>query len=68
VTEAVDRARERGARRLTLNVLETNHGARRLYERCGFVIEGIQSQQFRLGGRYLDDLLMVLDLIRHTDG
>jgi ribosomal protein S18 acetylase RimI-like enzyme len=62
VMAAVDAARSRGARRLTLNVLGTNHVARRLYARCGFVVEGVQPGQFYLGGRYVDDVLLALDL------
>ena len=62
VIAAADAARGRGARRLTLNVLATNDAARRLYERCGFAVEGIQTQQFHLGGRYVDDVLLALDL------
>jgi ribosomal protein S18 acetylase RimI-like enzyme len=64
VLAAADAARGHGARRLTLNVLATNHAARRLYERCGFTVEGIQAEQFHLAGRYVDDVLLALDLTR----
>jgi ribosomal protein S18 acetylase RimI-like enzyme len=57
-------ARERGARRLTLRVLAPNTGARALYEAHGFVIEGVQRDEFLLDGRYVDDVLMALDLSR----
>jgi ribosomal protein S18 acetylase RimI-like enzyme len=63
VMEAADTARRRGASRLTLNVLGSNRAARELYERCGFVVEGVQSEQFHLGGRYVDDILLALDLL-----
>jgi ribosomal protein S18 acetylase RimI-like enzyme len=53
---AVTEARRRGARRLTLRVLSTNESARRLYEAGGFV--GVLHEQFLLGGRYVDDVLM----------
>ena len=59
---AVDEARARGARRLTLRVLGHNESARRLYERCGFVVEGVLRGEFHLDGEYVDDLLMALDL------
>lgn len=36
----LDYARERGARRVVLQVVDTNDGARRLYERFGFVPTG----------------------------
>lgn len=62
VTEAGAVARDRGAERLTLNVLGTNAPARRLYERCGFTIEGVLCEQFRLGGQLVDDMLLALDL------
>ncbi len=63
VTAAVDTARTRGGRRLTLRVLGSNEVARRLYERCGFVVEGVAPAEFLLGGRYVDDVLLGLDLI-----
>jgi len=52
----------RGARRLTLRVLARNEGARRLYERAGFVVEGVLCGEFFLDGEYVDDVLMALDL------
>jgi ribosomal protein S18 acetylase RimI-like enzyme len=55
-------ARERGARRLTLRVLGTNPAARALYEGYGFVVEGVQREEFLLDGRYVDDVLMALQL------
>jgi ribosomal protein S18 acetylase RimI-like enzyme len=68
VLAAADRARRRGARRLTLKVLGTNHVARRLYERCGFVVEGVAPEEFRLRGRYVDDMLLGLDLTEPISG
>jgi ribosomal protein S18 acetylase RimI-like enzyme len=59
---AAEEARARGARRLTLRVLGPNTTARRLYESAGFVVEGIQRDEFFLDGRYVDDVLMALDL------
>jgi RimJ/RimL family protein N-acetyltransferase len=55
-------ARRRGARRLTLRVLGPNEAARRLYQSAGFVVEGVQRELFLLEGRYVDDVLMALDL------
>lgn len=51
-------AAEQGARRLTLRVLSTNERARRLYESCGFELEGVLREEFLLEGVYVDDLLM----------
>jgi ribosomal protein S18 acetylase RimI-like enzyme len=55
---AVDQARLRGARKLALRVLGPNDRARRLYEFCGFQVEGILRGEFHLHGRYVDDVLM----------
>ena len=56
------RARGRRALRLTLRVLSHNTDARSLYTACGFEIEGVLRGYFRLDGRYVDDVLMALDL------
>ncbi|CAM5550048.1 hypothetical protein SVIOM74S_02801 [Streptomyces violarus] len=58
VRAAVDEARRRGARRLTLRVLAHNTPARGLYEAEGFVVEGILPEEFLLDGTYVDDVLM----------
>ena len=56
--EAKREARRRGARKLSLRVLAPNVPARRLYEGCGFVVEGVLSGEFLLEGRAVDDVLM----------
>jgi ribosomal protein S18 acetylase RimI-like enzyme len=48
----------RGGRRITLRVLSTNPAAKRLYESCGFVVEGILKGEFILDNREVDDVLM----------
>jgi len=58
VEAACEEARRRGARRLSLRVLGHNVAARRLYESCGFEVEGVQREEFLLDGRYVDDVLM----------
>lgn len=58
VEAAVEEARSRGARKVTLRVLGSNAVARRLYERCGFVEEGVLREEFLLDGHYVDDVLM----------
>jgi len=60
----IERARERGARRLLLRVLSTNGAARRLYERHGFTVEATLRAVFYLDGAYADDDFMALDLNR----
>ncbi|MBB5126571.1 GNAT family N-acetyltransferase [Streptomyces griseoloalbus] len=63
VRAAVAEARERGARRITLRVLGHNTAARKLYESEGFVVEGVQPEEFFLDGAYVDDILMGRSLI-----
>jgi len=55
---AAAEAARRGARRLTLRVLAPNTRARRLYESCGFVVEGVLRGEFHVDGRDVDDVLM----------
>lgn len=51
-------AKQRGLVKVTLRVLGHNTGARRLYERCGFVTEGVLKGEFVLDGQPIDDVLM----------
>jgi len=55
-------ARRRGGRRITLRVLGVNANARALYTSCGYRIEGVLEGEFLVDGRYVDDVLMALDL------
>jgi ribosomal protein S18 acetylase RimI-like enzyme len=55
---AEQQLRERGIHKLTLRVLSTNEAAIRLYERHGFTREGTLLEEFRINGRYVDDVLM----------
>ncbi|MFD8519593.1 GNAT family N-acetyltransferase [Streptomyces capillispiralis] len=63
VRAAIEEARERGARRITLRVLGHNTTARTLYESEGFVVEGVQPEEFFLDGAYVDDVLMGRSLL-----
>ncbi|MEV0169580.1 N-acetyltransferase [Streptomyces sp. NPDC050803] len=58
VRGAVEEARRRGARRITLRVLGHNTPARKLYEAEGFVVEGVLPEEFLLDGAYVDDVVM----------
>ncbi|WP_329351107.1 GNAT family N-acetyltransferase [Streptomyces sp. NBC_01261] len=58
IRAAVEEARRRGARRLTLRVLGHNTPARKLYEAEGFAVEGVLPEEFLLDGKYVDDVLM----------
>ncbi|MEU5401649.1 GNAT family N-acetyltransferase [Streptomyces sp. NPDC005963] len=51
-------ARSQGAVRITLRVLGHNTPARALYESEGFAVEGVLPEEFFLGGRYVDDVIM----------
>ncbi|MFD6864167.1 MULTISPECIES: GNAT family N-acetyltransferase [Streptomyces] len=53
-----DEARAQGARRLTLRVLGHNAPARALYASEGFRVEGVLPGEVRVGGEYVDDVLM----------
>ena len=59
---AIAEARRRGARRLTLRVLAPNAAARAAYDARGFQVEGVLRGEFLLGDRYVDDVVMALDL------
>lgn len=62
VEAAVAEATRRGARKLGLRVLGGNAAAWSLYAACGFVVEGVLREEFLLGGRYVDDVLMARPL------
>jgi len=55
---AVAEAARQGAHKLTLRVLASNAPARRLYEKAGFVVEGVLRDEFLIEGRHVDDVLM----------
>ncbi|MFD5164129.1 GNAT family N-acetyltransferase [Streptomyces hawaiiensis] len=58
VRAAVEEARLRGARRVSLRVLGHNTPARALYAAEGFTVEGILPEEFLLDGTYVDDVFM----------
>ncbi|MEV4150547.1 GNAT family N-acetyltransferase [Amycolatopsis sp. NPDC049691] len=62
VEAAVAEARARGARKVTLRVLGHNTAARRVYEACGFVVEGVLRAEFRVDGHDVDDVFMARSL------
>jgi len=46
---------------LHLTVVTTNHGAIRLYQKNGFTIYGTEPRSLKIGDRYYDEHLMVLN-------
>jgi ribosomal protein S18 acetylase RimI-like enzyme len=62
VEAAIAEATRRGARKLSLRVLGGNARAQALYASCGFVVEGVQRDEFWLDGRFVDDVLMARPL------
>jgi RimJ/RimL family protein N-acetyltransferase len=58
VTGAQRWARERGLRKLSLGVFPDNQRAIAVYEKQGFVREGVRRQQYRSGDTYRDEVLM----------
>ena len=55
---ALGRADEIGLERVDLEVFASNEGAIRLYERYGFVQEGVRRRVRKIDGRYDDNVLM----------
>lgn len=58
IAAALDEARSRGARKVSLRVLASNARARRLYKACGFTVEGVLRREFLLNDEYVDDVFM----------
>ncbi|WP_079509368.1 GNAT family N-acetyltransferase [Mesobacillus jeotgali] len=57
--ESIHWADEKGIKKMTLNVMETNEAARKLYEKFGFEVEGLLKNDKRLlNGRYYNMLVM----------
>ncbi|USB32925.1 GNAT family N-acetyltransferase [Paenibacillus sp. YPG26] len=51
-------AARQGIRKLCLRVLATNGKALEFYRSCGFMEQGRLVEEFYLGGRYVDDILL----------
>lgn len=51
-------AREKRVKKVVLSVFSTNKEAIRLYEKFGFVSEGVRRKQFVIEGGYVDEIMM----------
>ena len=60
--QAVEWARPAGVRKLELHVFPHNEPAIRLYERFGFVREGVRRGHYRRRGEYVDAILMAYEV------
>ena len=58
LSSAVKIFKEKGIKKLSLRVLETNSGAIRFYQKCGFLEQGKLINEFFIDGKYVNDLLM----------
>jgi ribosomal protein S18 acetylase RimI-like enzyme len=68
MTEIVRRATAAGLELLTLECRGNNHGAQRLYARCGFVVTGRRPDAIAVGDERFDQVLMHLDLRQGPSG
>jgi ribosomal protein S18 acetylase RimI-like enzyme len=60
IDEAIDKAKERGLERIELEVFASNTPAITLYEKKGFVVEGVKKKARKLDGIYDDMIQMAL--------
>ena len=67
VRAAQEWARGRGLRKVSLGVFPDNPRAIAVYERCGFVREGLRRQQYRSGEVFRDEVLMAWFPAQATD-
>lgn len=60
MTMSLNKAREKKLERVELEVYASNKTAIKLYERAGFVVEGVKEKSRKLDGIYEDTLCMAL--------
>jgi len=60
IETALVAAKARGLDRVELYVRTDNEPAKRLYEKFGFVVEGVLRKHINIHGKYLDSYLMAL--------
>jgi RimJ/RimL family protein N-acetyltransferase len=54
----IDWAKNRGARKLCLGVFSTNQQAINLYKKFNFRVEGTRKKQYKINGKYVDEVIM----------
>ena len=62
IKRAIEWFRMNDIKKLNLEVFSSNESAIRLYEKIGFVTEGIKKDQFNIEGKFVDDVLMTYKL------
>ncbi len=55
-------AKKKGFEKISLSVFSTNQRAVNIYKKFGFRIEGVKRKEFKIGGDYVDEILMALFL------
>ncbi|MGA7690602.1 MAG: GNAT family N-acetyltransferase [Jiangellales bacterium] len=60
--EAARTVQAAGGSKISLGVLATNPGARSVYEKAGFVVEGVQVGEFVVDGEPVDSVMMARHL------
>lgn len=58
LTQALEAAKKKGWSRIELTVRATNHPARALYEKMGFVLEGTLRKEWHTAGMFYDTHIM----------
>jgi len=58
IKEMLSYAEKKGVEKVWLSVFSTNNAAIRLYQKFGFVVEGVRKKQFKINNTYVDELLM----------
>ena len=56
----IDIAREKGLKKVSLNVFTNNERAIHIYKKCGFKIEGLLEKEHYKDGEYSDDYLIAI--------
>lgn len=51
-------ARKKGYEKISLSVFSTNESAINLYKKFGFEVEGIKRKEFKIEGKYVDEVCM----------